>query len=128
MSVAIWQALALEGDVEAQLSLGAAYSEGDGVQENLKLAYKWYLMAAKRGNKFAEKKVTLLFHDNLKAEALAGDIGAQLSLGYIFRNGDGVKVSWVEAAKWYRMAAAQGSEYAYSVLEQMGLAELPSKN
>ena len=39
-----------QGDAEAQLNLGNAYSKGAGVAKDLTKAAKWYRKAAEQGN------------------------------------------------------------------------------
>jgi TPR repeat protein len=43
-----------------------------------------------------------------KARAEGGSAGAQWLLGSMYRDGKGVAQNYVEAAKWYRLAAMQG--------------------
>jgi len=81
------QVKAQSGDPDAQLNLGSAYADGNGVLQNDQQALKWYRAAADQGN-----------------------AAAQSSLGLFFRLGRGVEQDKVEAVKWYRKAARQ--EYA----------------
>lgn len=78
------EAKAEAGDASAQLALGQAYEDGNGVQENDDLAVKWYRKAAEQGNADAETE-----------------------LGVMYREGRGVEKSKEEALKWYRKAAQQ---------------------
>ncbi|MEI6808717.1 MAG: SEL1-like repeat protein, partial [bacterium] len=48
----------------------------------------------------------------LRTEAEAGNASAQYEIGCRFYEGRGVKRDYVEALKWYRMAAEQGNSYA----------------
>jgi uncharacterized protein len=73
------------GDADAQLALGRAYQDGNGVPQNDELAVKWYRKAAEHGN-----------------------ATAQNDLGIMYRNGNGVEKSKGEALIWYRKAARQG--------------------
>jgi len=52
----------------------------------------------------------------LRAKAEQGDASAQFSLGLMFGNGQGVPQDYAEAAKWVRMAAAQGAAKAQYLL------------
>lgn len=45
----------------------------------------------------------------LQARADAGDAAAQFQLGVRYRDGDGVGVSYAEAAQWFQRAAEQGN-------------------
>ena len=72
------------GDPGAQLALGRAYQDGNGVPKNEELAARWYRRAAEQGN-----------------------AAAQNNLGIMYRNGNGVQKSKEEAVNWYRKAARQ---------------------
>jgi TPR repeat protein len=49
------------------------------------------------------------FIPELQERALQGDVDAQSSLGFMYRNGEfGVVQDYAEAARWYRLAADQG--------------------
>lgn len=74
-----------QGDAEAQLALGAAYYNGEGVAEDDKEAVRWYRKAAEQG-----------------------DAGAQSFLGDAYYDGEGVTKDDAEAVKWWRKAAEQG--------------------
>ena len=50
--------------------------------------------------------------DDLREKAEKGDAGAQISLGLMYANGEGVPEDDVEAVKWYRKAAEQGHDEA----------------
>ncbi len=52
--------------------------------------------------------------------AEAGDSTAQLNLGQLYRLGQGVEANDEEAAKWYTLAAKQGSDVAKHNLFLMG--------
>ncbi len=57
---------------------------------------KWYRMAAEQG-----------------------DSDCQTILGNMYREGEGVKQDYAEAAKWYQLAAAQGDKEAQESLEEI---------
>jgi len=77
------------GDASAQFSLGKAYEDGNGVQQNDESAVKWYQKAADQGNAEAENR-----------------------LGVMYRLGKGVSPDKEEAVRWYRKAAKQGNPQA----------------
>jgi TPR repeat protein len=83
------QAKARAGDSAAQLALGKAYEDGNGMPQSDKQAVEWY-----------------------KAAADQGDATAQNSLGVIFSLGRGVQQDKHEAIRWYRKAAKQKSPNA----------------
>jgi S1-C subfamily serine protease len=65
------------------------YDNGKGVPQNYKTAVKWYRLAAKQGDAFA-----------------------QYNLGNMYNNGDGVSQDNVYAHMWYNIAASSGDKDA----------------
>ena len=45
-----------QGDVEAQVKLGAAYHNGEGVEQDFAEAVKWFRLAAAQGNAQAQNR------------------------------------------------------------------------
>jgi len=88
--------LAEQGNVKAQLLLGAMYEKGQGIPQDYKEAVKWY-------QKSAVKK----------------DAGGQFFLGEMYRMGAGVPQNYKEAVKWYQKSANQGDDFAMFRLGQM---------
>ena len=80
----IWQMLADEGMVSAQINLGVMYDSGTGVSEDPTAAVKWYRAAANQG-----------------------DRGAQYNLGLMYAAGRGVPQDMIQAAAWQLRAAEQ---------------------
>ena len=64
-----------------------------GIKPNPKIAFKWYYAAAK-----------------------AGDAAAMLEIGNAYSTGLGVKLSRVEARKWWKSAADAGNKRAAQML------------
>ncbi len=83
--VATLKTKAAAGDAKAQIELGHAYEDGNGVPQNDELAVKWYRAAAEQGSAVAQN-----------------------DLGVMYRLGHGVNKNITEAQKWFRMAAKQG--------------------
>jgi hypothetical protein len=83
--------LAEQGDVTAQIALGALYSKGLGVPQDFTEAAKWIHLAAEQG-----------------------DVTAQFLLGMHYENNWGVPQDYVVAHKWFNLAAEQGHESARS--------------
>jgi hypothetical protein len=97
----VWQALAKQGDVSAQINLGVMYDHGEGVPEDPVTAIKWY-----------------------RAAALHGNSGAQYNLGLMYATGRGVLRDMAEAVAWYRRAAEQGlgiAQYELGLVYAEGL-------
>lgn len=51
---------ALQGDADAQYSLGICYEEGLGVEKDLDEAFDWYTRSAAQGNKNAKRALKKL--------------------------------------------------------------------
>lgn len=66
-SLAIWQRLAEQGQVDAQYNLGVVHHHGDGVRQDFAAAMRWYARAAEQG-----------------------DIPAQRAIGTLYMRGEGV--------------------------------------
>ena len=60
-----------------------------------------------------------LFKATTREKAEQGDAVAQIDLGWMYYEGDGVPQDIVEAAKWFRKAAEQGKDSAQAVLGEM---------
>jgi len=119
------QALAAQGDAEAQLRLGLRYAEGDGVIQNDKEAAKWFALAAKQGLAEAQYHYGLMllkgrgvvqdYHAAfswIEKPAQQGYAKAQYSLGELYRYGTGTAIDKARAYLWFNLAAAQGVEAA----------------
>ena len=76
-----------QGDAVAQFNLGYIYDNADGVQQDFKEAFKWYLKAA------AEQRYA----------------PAQFSVGLMYEYGTGVPKSFINAA-WYNLSDAGGKQ------------------
>jgi TPR repeat protein len=76
---------AQSGDAAAQVELGRAYEDGQGVPQDDGLAVEWFRKAADQGN-----------------------AGAENSLGVMYSQGKGVPRDKQEAVRWYKRAARQG--------------------
>lgn len=86
-------ALAEQGNVEAQYTLGHMYYEGIGVEQNYLEAAKYYALSAEQGS-----------------------ADAQYILGIMFDRGLGVSQNYEKASIFYQLAANQGfSEAQYNV-------------
>jgi len=127
-AVDVWRADAIAGDADAQFNLGQAYKLGRGVPVDLVMAEGWYRKAALQGHRQAEDNYGLaLFQNGKQAEALPwlqksadrGEPRAQLVLGTMLYNGDGVARDWPRAYALIVRANAQGLPQATTVLAQM---------
>ena len=92
---------------------------------NLPLAYKEFLTAAKAGHADSQFNVALMYEQGIgvgkdEKEAVAwygksaaqGDSAAQYNLGVLYENGRGTAVDFAKANEWYRKASVQGDPLA----------------
>jgi TPR repeat protein len=98
----------------------AAYQAND-----LPLAYKSFLVAAKEGNADSQFNVALMYERGIgigknEKEAVfwygkaasQGSAAAQFNLGVLYENGRGTEVDFAKANEWYRGASVQGDALA----------------
>ncbi len=89
-----------QDNLQAQVELATRYFKGDGVNQDLQQAAKWY-------QKLADKEVA----------------DAQLTLGLMYIRGDGVQQDNKEAIKWLTRAAEQRiptAQYLLGVAHEEG--------
>jgi hypothetical protein len=84
---------AAQGDAFAQAAVGARYFTGQGLEQNVVEAIRYFKLAADQGQPIA-----------------------QFFLGVIYEHGIGVPISLSEAKSWYAKAAAQGQAEAQNRL------------
>ena len=127
-AVAEWRKAAIAGDPDAQFNLGQAYKLGRGVPVDMPMAESWYRKAALQGHPQAGDNYGLaLFQDDKRTEAVPwleksvarGEPRAQLVLGTMLFNGDGVQRNWVRAYALLVRASAAGLPQASQTLAEM---------
>lgn len=80
-----------QNDAESMYNIGRMYEDGDGVDQDGHMAFSWFMRAAKQN------------HEN-----------SLYIVGLTYEHGDfGVAIDLHEAAKYYRLAANQGSVQAH---------------
>ncbi len=97
-----YQRWAEQGNVYAQMILGAMNKNGKGVAKDYNKAAYWYRKAAEQG-----------------------DAKAQYMLGEMYGNGQGVALDNTQAVYWYRKAAKQGVPKAREALGELGFFYMP---
>lgn len=121
-----WYRIAAEqGNADAQINLGNAYTKGASVEQDDAKAVEWYMKAAEQGaaraqwllgNRYRrgrgiEQDVAKAFEWYSKA-AERGFAPAQRNLGHLYRDGLGVERDYRKAFELYVKAAEQGDVYA----------------
>jgi TPR repeat protein len=123
-----WRKAAIAGDPDAQFNLGQAYKLGRGVPVDLPMAESWYRKAALQGHAQAEDNYGLaLFQDGKRAEAVPwleksvarGEPRAELVLGTMLFNGDGVTRDWVRAYALMTRSSGAGLPQGSQTLAEM---------
>lgn len=123
-----WRPLAIASDADAQFNLAQAYKLGRGVPEDPALAESWFRRAALQGHEQAGDNYGLaLFQAGRRADALPwleksaarGEPRAQLVLGTMLFNGDGVKRDVPRAYALMTRASAANLQSASQTLAQM---------
>lgn len=123
-----WRGPAMAGDADAQYNLGQAYKLGRGVPVDPALAESWFHKAALQGHLQAEDNYGLaLFTAGRKADAVPwleksiarGEPRAQLVLGTMLFNGDGVPRDYPRAYALMTRASQLGLKSASETLAQM---------
>ena len=104
---------ASQGDVHAMAELGERYEEGDGVQQDIAQAIRWYRLAAEHGDEDAAERAEEL-EEHLeeielwKLAAEQGDAMAIHRLGDAYDFGMYVRHDLEQAIKWYQLAEEHG--------------------
>lgn len=105
----------------------------DGVEQDLKLALKWYIRAAERGHKIAQNNLGVLFESGILGEpnkeaaacwytlsARHGFAPAQFHVGLLHLQAKTDK-DYREAFQWFKRAGKQGHRKAISNVGSMYL-------
>jgi len=115
------EGMAEAGDQYAQTYFGEMFEYGYGVDQNYRIAVKWYRKAAEQGYAIAQHYLGYMYQngwgvDKNKSTALEwfrkaaeqGHAAAQNNLGVMYQYGQGLNQNKSIAVEWYRKAAEQG--------------------
>ena len=105
-----------QGHALAQYNLGSMYELGQGITRDHREAQRLFKMAAEKGNSTSQNNPIL--HD-IKKAAEQGNAKAQMALGSLYENGQGVTRDFKEAVMWYKMAVKQNAASAKCNLAKM---------
>jgi len=109
--------LAEAGNAQAQYHLGIIYSKGQEVEKNIFEAVSFLRHAAEQGHVEAQYHLALLYRQGnsmadarewMTRAALNGHRSAQVELGRMLAKGNGGGPDYVEAYKWWLIAAKHG--------------------
>lgn len=123
-----WRGPAIAGDPDAQFNMGQAYKLGRGVPLDLAQAESWYAKAAAHGHPMASDAYGLtLYTEGKRAEALPwleksaarDERRAELILGTMVFNGDGVPKDEVRGYALISRSSQQGLAQGSTTLAQM---------
>ena len=120
-------AMAFTVEAHAQAKENANFEAGIAAYQanDLPLAYKTFLAAAKEGHVDSQFNVALMYEQGIgigkdEKEAVIwygkaasqGSAAAQFNLGVLYENGRGTEIDFVKANEWYRKASEQGDALA----------------
>lgn len=134
-----YEKAAKQGYAEAQYKLGAMYDNGEGVTIDFIEAKKWYEKAACQGVSVAQARLGSLYYygrgvqinraeaerlclqvrERIVIDAQKGNVDCQLSLGWMYSEGCGMRRNYSKAMAWYQKAANQGCAVAQNNLGVM---------
>ena len=113
------------GNASAQVNLGIAYANGEGVPQDHVQAVAWWRKAADQGLAAAQHNLGRMYANGegvpqdyaqampwFRKAADQGLAAAQCNLGFMYKTGQGVPQDDVESVAWYRKAADQGDATA----------------
>ncbi len=128
---------AASGDATAQFLVATAYTDGNGVAQDYRLAAMWYQRAAARGLAPAQYRLATFYEkgrgvpEDLAAARIwyeraaeNGNRKAMHNLAVIYADGSRGTPNFTSAALWFRNAAELGlrdSQYNLAILHERGL-------
>jgi len=120
-----WKQSAEQGQIEAQVTLGIMYEDGDIVTRDHAESAKWYKLAALQGDSNAQFFIGSMYVSGysdaqdfkeavkwFRLSAEQGQVEAQFALGVMYFKGKGVIQNYVHSHKWWNIAATQGDKLA----------------
>jgi hypothetical protein len=134
---------AVQGDLNAQFSIGQDYLDGKGIEpqlpvnERLSKAARWFRRAAENGHAASQYRLATLYELGQGAPkdvaesmiwyeraAEKGHVKAMHNLAVLAITGNGKSANYLTAAKWFARAAEHGlrdSQYNLGILHERGL-------
>ncbi len=128
----LWKAAARQEDPVGQYNLAVLYYNGEGVNQDLLQAYKWFRKSAELGYADAQYDLGLMYLDGegtakdpktgiewMKKSAEQNHADAQFELAKAYQGGVGIEQNLAEAIKWYNKAKENGQEDAPAQITQV---------
>ena len=129
----LYRAATEAGDAADVMYLtGLIFDLGEGVPQDYREAFKWYVLAAEAGQRGAMNSLGLMYalghgvsQDHSEAmkwwtkAADSGSIAALANIATTYYAGLGVEQNYPEAAKWFQLAADKGDADAMNMLGVM---------
>lgn len=128
---------ARQGNAAAQYEVGQHYANGEGVDQDMGEAAKWFERAAQQGLAAAQYRLATQYEkgrgvkqdDHLAREwyekaARSGNVKAMHNLAVIHAEGRGTAQDFKTASEWFTQAADHGlgdSQYNLAILNERGL-------
>ena len=115
------------GDVAAQSEVGLMYENGKGVEQDYNKAFEWYQKSTYKLMRFRRTTLDAEYNESdgnkvewYKKMANQGDDIAQLILGFLYHNGEGVKQSNTQAKNWFGKVCEEEPTHChfYRILKQ----------
>jgi TPR repeat protein len=119
-------------DPDVMYLTGLMFDRGEGVPQDYKEAFRWYVLAAAAGQPAAMNSLGLMYalghgvsQDHSEAmkwwtkAAESGSIAALSNIATTYYTGLGVGQSYPEAAKWFQLAAGKGDANSMNTLGVM---------
>jgi TPR repeat protein len=127
LSACLLVTMAFTAESHAQEKQNANFEAGIAALEanNMPLAYKAFLAAAKEGHADSQFNVAVMYEQGIGVgkdekesvvwygkSAVQGNAAAQFNLGVLYENGRGTGIDYAKANEWYRKASVQGDALA----------------
>jgi localization factor PodJL len=128
---------ARQGNAAAQYEVGQRYANGEGVDQDMGEAAKWFERAAQQGLAAAQYRLATqyekgrgvkqddrLARDWYEKAARSGNVKAMHNLAVIHAEGRGTAQDFKTASEWFTQAADHGlgdSQYNLAILNERGL-------
>ena len=127
LSACLLASMAFTVETHAQAIENVNFDAGIAAYEanNLPLAHKEFLAAAKEGHADSQFNVALMYEKGIGVgkdekeaviwygkSAAQGNAAAQYNLGVLYENGRGTHIDYAKANEWYRKASVQGNALA----------------